>query len=261
MAHAWLALAVLAAWPAQALAAPRIPADLAVPAVPAPVPGAVSAMTQTPCIPAPVPPADWPALCRYRDADRTVDTPPRAVMIGDSITEFWLSAAPALFVGGIVDRGVSGQTSAQILARFYQDVVRLHPRVVHILCGTNDVAGNSGPTSPDDFANAVVAMVDLARANDIAVVIGAIPPAGSFGWRAGYRPAAQIIALNAWLRDLARQRGLVFADYHTALADPAGAMKPGLSNDGVHPNAAGYAVMEPIARAAIAEAERVERQR
>lgn len=199
--------------------------------------------------------ADWAALCRYREADRVLDRP-RAVLIGDSITELWLPTAPGLFAGGIVDRGISGQTSPQILVRFYQDVVRLHPRVVHIMCGTNDVAGNTGPTSPESYTNAILAMVDLARANGIAVVIGSILPAGAFGWREGYRPAAQIVALNGWLRDLAQQRGLVYADYHSAMAAPDGSMRAGLSSDGVHPNAAGYAIMEPIARAAIADAER-----
>ena len=178
------------------------------------------------------------------------------MLTGDSITEFWLAIAPALFAGGVIDRGISGQTCTQIAARFYQDVVRLRPRVVHIMCGTNDIAGNTGPTSPDDFANAVLTMTDLARANGIAVVIGAIPPAGAFNWRDGYRPANEIIALNTWLRALADQRGLVFADYHAALAAPDGSMKPGLSSDGVHPNAAGYAIMEPIARTAIAQAEK-----
>lgn len=199
--------------------------------------------------------ADWAALCRYREADRSIDHP-RAVMIGDSITEFWLTTAPALFASAIVDRGIAGQTSPQIQLRFYQDVVRLHPRVVHIMCGTNDIAGNTGPTSPEGYTNAILAMVDMARANGIAVVLGSIPPAGAFSWREGYRPAAQIIALNAWLRDLAQQRGLVYADYHSAMAAPDGSMRDGLSSDGVHPNAAGYAIMEPIARAAIAEAER-----
>ena len=178
------------------------------------------------------------------------------MFIGDSITEFWLRTAPGLFAAGVVDRGVSGQTCPQIMARFYQDAVRLRPRVVHIMCGTNDVAGNTGPTSPDDYANAVLAMIDMARANGIAVVIGSILPAGAFSWRIGYRPAPEIAALNAWLRDLAQQRGLVFADYYAAMVGPDGAMKPGLANDGVHPNAAGYAIMEPIARAALAEAER-----
>ena len=225
------------------------------PTVPAPVPGAVTAMTTRPCVAGVAAPTDWAALCHYREADRAVDSRSRAVLIGDSITEFWFPTAPALFAGGIVDRGISGQTCVQIAARFYQDVVRLRPHVVHIMCGTNDIAGNTGPTSPDDFANAILAMTDLARANGIAVVIGAILPAGAFGWREGYRPASEIIALNGWLRALAEQRGLAFADYHTALATADGAMKPGLSSDGVHPNAAGYALMEPIARAAIAQAE------
>ncbi|KUR75489.1 GDSL-type esterase/lipase family protein [Novosphingobium sp. Fuku2-ISO-50] len=226
------------------------------PPVPPPAPGAVSAMTAQPCPPDRDPLTDWPSQCRYREANRAVDKASRAVFIGDSITEFWLRTAPGLFAAGVVDRGVSGQTCPQIMARFYQDAVRLRPRVVHIMCGTNDVAGNTGPTSPDDYANAVLAMVDMARANGIAVVIGSILPAGAFSWRVGYRPAPEIAALNAWLRDLAQQRGLVFADYYAAMAGPDGAMKPGLANDGVHPNAAGYAIMEPIARAALAEAER-----
>lgn len=231
------------------------PAMAQVPLVPVP-PAATSALTDSPCTPARTFPDDWPALCHYRDADHAVAVAPRAVLIGDSITEFWLPTAPGLFADGIVDRGISGQTSPQMVARFYQDVVRLHPRVVHIMCGTNDIAGNTGPSSAEDYANAILAMIDLAHANGIAVVLGSIPPAGAFGWRPAFHPAGDIIALNTWLRQLAQQRGLVYADYHSAMADAAGAMKPGLSTDGVHPNAAGYAVMEPIARAAIAEAER-----
>ena len=238
----------------QSAAAPSpVPATVAPEPVTAPalVPDALTAITAAPC-PLPVgAPADWPALCHYHDANQARTTPPRAVLIGDSITEGWSATDLALIGADVVDRGVSGQTSAQIMARFYQDVVRLRPRVVHIMCGTNDIAGNTGPTSPEAYANAVLAMVDMARANHIAVVIGSIPPAGVLGWRAQFRPAAQIIAFNQWLRDLARQRGLVYADYHSALADADGAMKPGLSRDGVHPTPAGYAIMLPIARAAI----------
>jgi lysophospholipase L1-like esterase len=239
----WLVLAGLAAMPAQAQTPPALPA-------------AASAITETPCTPARSFPDDWPMLCHYHAANRTVAAPPRAVMIGDSITEMWITTAPALFGEGVIDRGISGQTSPQMVARFYQDVVRLRPRVVHIMAGTNDIAGNTGPSSPEDYANAITAMIDMARANGIAVVLGSIPPAGVIGWRQGYRPAQQIIAFNAWLRALAAERGLVYADYHSALADADGAMKPGLSSDGVHPTAAGFAVMEPIARAAIAEVER-----
>ncbi|WP_428332368.1 GDSL-type esterase/lipase family protein [Novosphingobium sp.] len=224
------------------------------PPAPLPVPGAITAMTTQPCQTDRSATTDWPNLCRYYTANRSVYRAPPAVMIGDSITDFWLNLSPALFAGGVVDRGISGQTCAQMAARFYQDVVRLRPRVVHILCGTNDIAGNQGPVGPDQFANAILAMVDMARANDIAVVIGTIPPAGVFNWRGGYRPASEIVSLNAWLRALTQQRGLILADYYTALAGPDGAMKPGLSSDGVHPTAAGYAVMEPITRAALAQA-------
>lgn len=256
-----LLAALVAGLPGAALAAPQAAGATTAPAA-APVaqvtvvPAGPTAMVAEPCTPSRTGGLDWAAVCRYQKADRQVPQPVRAVFIGDSITEWWLTTAPAMFAGGIVDRGIAGQTSPQILLRFYQDVVRLRPRVVHIMCGTNDVAGNTGPTSPDEYAANVLAMVDLAKANGIAVVLGSVLPAGNFNWRAGMRPAAQIVALNAWLREVARSRGLVFADYHSAMAAPDGSMKPGLSSDGVHPNAAGYAVMEPIARAALAEAEK-----
>lgn len=261
-------LALLAGLPSPAIAAQQSPEPpSAAPATPAPatpvpsvqllaVPTGPTAMVPEPCTPTRTGGYDWGNVCRYQKADRQVAPPVRAVFLGDSITEWWLTTAPALFAGGgLIDRGIAGQTSPQILLRFYQDVVRLHPRVVHIMCGTNDVAGNTGPTSPDEYAANILAMVDLARANGISVVLGSVLPSGGFNWRAGMKPAAQIAALNVWLKDLARTRGLVYADYYSAMATPEGAMKPGLSSDGVHPNAAGYAIMEPIARAALAEAE------
>ncbi|EGD57254.1 lipolytic enzyme, G-D-S-L [Novosphingobium nitrogenifigens DSM 19370] len=251
------ALVVSPAFAAQSTQAPTpVPVATTAEALPTVAPDAVSAMSSAPCPPGRSASADWPAMCRYRDADRALGFPPRAIFIGDSITEWWLTTSPGMFAGGIVDRGIAGQTSPQILLRFYQDVVRLHPRVVHIMCGTNDVAGNTGPTSPEDYANAITAMADLAKANGIGVVIGSIPPASAFNWRPGYRPAPQIAALNTWLKIFALQRGFVFADYYAAMVGPDGGMKPGLSGDGVHPNAAGYAVMEPIAHASLAEAER-----
>lgn len=200
---------------------------------------------------------DWAWLCRYAEADKQVAQAPRVVFIGDSITENWVALAPSLFVSGAVGRGISGQTSPQALVRFYQDVVRLRPRVVHIMIGTNDIAGNTGPNSPEMYANHVAAMVDLARANGIAVVLGSILPAAKFPWRPQLSPARQVVALNAWLRDFARARGAVYADYHSALVNAEGGMNPDLAPDGIHPNARGYAVMEPIAKAAIAEAEKL----
>lgn len=251
------ALALLG-WAAPALAQTAPPAAVIVP----PAEG----MTDRPCPPQQqglhaahpyVRQYDWAWLCRYEAADRQIAQRPRVVFIGDSITENWVAMAPSLFVAGAVGRGISGQTSPQALVRFYQDVVRLRPRVVHIMVGTNDLAGNTGPSSSDMYANHIAAMVDLARANGIAVVLGSIPPAARFPWRPQLAPARQIIALNGWLRDFARTRGAVFADYHAVLADERGAMKADLAADGVHPNARGYALMEPIARAAIADAERL----
>lgn len=195
---------------------------------------------------------DWAGLCRHRAANATLgSTPVEAVFIGDSITEFWEAAAPELFRDGVINRGIGAQTSPQMLVRFYPDVVALHPRVVHILAGTNDVAGNSGPNRPEDFKNNIRAMTDLAQANGIAVVIGAIPPADVFYWRPELRPAAQIADLNAWLKTFAEARGARFVDYHAAMAGPAGALKSTLTADGVHPDARGFAVMTPLARAAI----------
>lgn len=200
---------------------------------------------------------DWPWLCRYAAADKQIAQAPRVVFIGDSITEGWVGLAPSLFVNGAVGRGISGQTSPQVLLRFYQDVVRLRPKVVHLMVGTNDVAGNTGPSSPEMYTNHIAAMVDLARANGIAVVIGSILPATSFPWRPSVTPAPQVVALNTWLKDFSEARGAIFADYHTALANPEGGINPDLAPDGIHPNAKGYALMEPIARAAIAKAEKL----
>jgi lysophospholipase L1-like esterase len=197
---------------------------------------------------------DWAWLCKYAAQNRALAAPPRAVLIGDSITENWIALAPALFAGGVIDRGIGGQTSPQLLLRFYQDVVHLRPQVVQIMVGTNDLAGNTGPNTPPQFADNIRAMTDIARANGIAVVLGSILPTAGFPWKPALAPTAQIRELNRWLSDYARTNGLVYADYYAVLADGAGGMKPGLSSDGVHPNAAGYALMEPVARAALAAA-------
>jgi len=205
--------------------------------------------------------SDWPWLCRYAEENRATLAagPVRAVFIGDSITEGWLPGDPDFFAHGFVDRGIGGQTSPQLLARFWPDVVALHPQVVHIMVGTNDIAGNTGPTSAEAWRNNLRAMVALARANGIAVVLGSILPADRFEWRPGLAPARQIVELNAWLAEFARAEGLVFADYHAALAGPDGELPPAYGPDGVHPNAQGYALMRPIAERAIAEAERASR--
>lgn len=201
---------------------------------------------------------DWADLCRFRlendQAAKAGAVRVRAVFLGDSITEFWKAADPAFFTNGVVNRGISGQTSGQLLIRFQQDVVSLHPAAVHILIGTNDVAGNNGPERPEDLKNNLRAMVAIAKANHIAVILGAIPPAGAFSWRPDIHPAQQIRDLNAWMAAFARAQGVAFVDYHTALVDPNGAMKPGLSRDGVHPLKAGYALMKPLSEKAMGAA-------
>lgn len=200
---------------------------------------------------------DWPGLCRYREANAALagKPAPRVVFMGDSITEGWVDGDPQLFADGVVGRGISAQTSSQMLLRFRQDVVALRPRVAHIMAGTNDIAGNTGPMTVGDFQNNILAMLDIARANGIAVVLAGIPPSKNLYWRE-LDPRREIRTLNAWLRDTAAERGLVYVDYGEVLADAEGGLRSDLGGDGVHPNRAGYALMRQPAETAIARAER-----
>ena len=196
---------------------------------------------------------DWADLCHYRDKNAAIlrgGVHPQVVFLGDSITEFWRLAQPDLFSDKVVDRGISGQTTPQILLRFYADVVALHPRVVHIMAGTNDIAGNTGPTTDDQIFDNIRAMIDIAGVNRIKVVLGSITPAAN----TPARPAARILALNARLHQLATQRGAIFVDYYTPLSDGRSGIKATLANDGLHPNRDGYAVMRPLTERALAEA-------
>jgi lysophospholipase L1-like esterase len=200
---------------------------------------------------------DWASLCRYRAENAALRRPtaPRVVFMGDSITELWKVAHPDFFGENYIDRGVGGQTTGQMLVRFRQDVIALKPAVVHILGGTSDFAGNGGATTLEAIRNNIASMVDLALANDIRVVLGSVPPAGAFPWRpAVLEPAQHIVDMNEWLRRFARERNLIYVDYHEPLADERDAMKQTFSNDGVHPNRDGYAVMEPLTRHAIEQA-------
>ncbi len=197
---------------------------------------------------------DWPWLCRYQAENAALKARPTVVFMGDSITENWSELDPALFTGGVIDRGIRGQTTPQMVLRFRQDVVALRPKVVHIMAGTNDIAGNTGPESPAQFQDNIRTMVDLARASGIKVVLGAIPPARRFTWVATLQPAPRIVQLNRWLKSYAAANRLGFADYHAALASPDDGMKPDTSADGVHPNAEGYRLMRPVALRALAAA-------
>lgn len=200
--------------------------------------------------------SDWADLCRYRADNERLRAGPaaarRVVFMGDSITQFWGIDDPALFSDGVVNRGISGQTTPQMLLRFQADVVALKPAAVHIMAGTNDLAGNTGPNSAEDYRNNIRAMVTLAKANGIKVILASIPPAAGFAWKPALKPTPLIAELNAWLKSYAEAEGQAFLDYHTALATPEGALRPDLTFDGVHPNHAGYQVMAPLARKALA---------
>jgi lysophospholipase L1-like esterase len=198
---------------------------------------------------------DWAGLCRYRAANasaRSALTPNRVVFLGDSITENWGLSDATFFEKGVVNRGISGQTSAQMLVRFRADVVALHPKSVHILAGTNDVAGNTGPLTAQDFENNIMSMVEIARANGIDVILGSIPPTAAFNWRPEVKPLPIIRNLNGWLRDYAKDKGLKYVDYDAALAGNAGELRSDLSNDGVHPNRKGYGIMRRLAEESLA---------
>lgn len=202
---------------------------------------------------------DWANLCRYtRQNAQIVQAGPRpdVVFLGDSITELWQRAAPDRFGARSIDRGISGQTTPQILLRVYPDVVALRPRVVHIIAGSNDVFGNTGPVSDATIVQNIRAMIDIAQANGIRVVLGAIPPSKGFASKPGIDPSARIVALNTGLRQLAGERGIVFADYHAALRDANGGMAAAYTNDDLHPNRAGYERMRAVTDRALAQATR-----
>lgn len=196
---------------------------------------------------------DWPDLCKYKLANRAVGKRPKVVFIGDSLTEAWATAEPRFFSPTVLDRGIGGQTSEQVLLRFYSDVVALHPDIVHIMVGANDVAGNTGPTDMEDYENNIRAMVELAKVHGIRVMLGSITPMRKFWWAPGLRPARTIPRINAWLRAYAAASGATYIDYYSALVGNDGGPKPGLTNDGVHPNRNGYALMRPLALRALAQ--------
>lgn len=201
---------------------------------------------------------DWPFLCRYRDANAALvesGERPRAVFTGDSITEGWIEADPEWFAeNGFVPRGISGQSSPQILARFQHDVVALRPQAVHIMTGTNDIGGATGPITEDEYVRTVGAMIDMAQANGIAVVLAAIPPMSRLLPRPEFDTRPVVVALNARLAALAREKQVTFVDYFTPLKAADNSFDPAYANDGVHPTRAGYAVMAGLAEQAVVAA-------
>ena len=201
---------------------------------------------------------DWPQLNRYK-ADNATLAPPapgeqRVVFYGDSITDGWgrHSDTGTFFPGKpYINRGISGETTPQMLVRFRQDVIDLHPAAVLILAGTNDIAGNTGPMTPKMTEDNFRSMIDLAKANGIRVIVASITPVADYPWRPGIMPVPKIKLLNDWLQGYCVNHSVTYLDYYSAMVDAKGGMKPGISFDGVHPNAKGYAIMTPLAQAAI----------
>lgn len=204
---------------------------------------------------------DWANLGRYREANRTV-TRADVVFMGDSITDFWQQPRFGGFFPGknYVDRGISAQTTPQMLIRFRPDVIALKPRAVVILAGTNDIAGNTGPMTNEDIQNNVASMAELAKASNIRVVLASITPVSAYHTapnappQTTRRPVERIKAINDWMKAYATANRHVYLDYYSAMIDSTGMLRTELSDDDLHPNAAGYKVMAPLAEAAITQA-------
>lgn len=202
---------------------------------------------------------DWANLERFREdnaklaAPRTCDD--RVVFMGNSITQGWIDMIPEFFAGRhYINRGIGGQTTPQMLIRFRQDVIHLRPKVVVILAGINDIAGNTGPSSLEMIEDNLHSMTELAQANGIEVVLCSVLPAIDFPWRPGMEPAGKVVELNKRIEAYASMKGAVYCDYFTAMVDERNGLPKELSGDGVHPNEAGYAIMAPLVEKAIARA-------
>jgi lysophospholipase L1-like esterase len=213
---------------------------------------------------------DWPALNRYREANAKLGDPSspdkRVVFLGDSITDSWDDPKYGGFFPGkpYVDRGISGQTTPQMLLRFRADVIALRPKVVVILAGTNDLAGNTGPATLEAIEDNLSSMTELAKVNHINVVLASVLPVSDYDTRDGKpivrtsgRPPDKIRALNDWMKQFAASKKLIYLDYYSAMIDDKGFLKEELSEDGLHPNVRGYAIMAPLAEQSIAKALRI----
>ncbi|TPE46412.1 SGNH/GDSL hydrolase family protein [Pontibacter mangrovi] len=202
---------------------------------------------------------DWAQLSKYKAENAKLKAPvpgeQRVVFMGNSITEGWSNHNPEFFEGKpYINRGISGQTTPQMLVRFRPDVIDLKPAVVVILAGTNDIAGNTGPMTLEEIMGNIVSMAELAKANGIKVVLSSVLPAYDYKWSPGKDPVTKIATLNGMLKSYAAKNNLVYLDYYSAMADDRKGMQEKYTYDGVHPNKDGYLVMGPMADAAIAKA-------
>lgn len=202
---------------------------------------------------------DWANLEQFQEANAALATPTdgeaRVVFMGNSITIGWLNTCPDFFKDRpYINRGISGQTTPQMLVRFKQDVIDLQPKAVVILAGTNDIAGNTGPSTQKMIEDNLAGMAQLAQANGIEVILCSVLPASDYPWRPGLNPDQKIPALNKWIEQYAKENNCIYVDYFSALANDSNGMDQDLAYDGVHPTAAGYAIMAPLVEEAIGKA-------
>lgn len=202
---------------------------------------------------------DWPNLEKYKMANAELEAPAdgenRVVFMGNSITEMWIGAHPEFFSENpYVNRGIGGQTTPQMLLRFRQDVIDLDPKVVVILAGTNDIAGNTGPVTLEQIHDNILSMVELAKANGIKPIVCSVLPAYDYPWRPGLNPNIKIPKLNKMLKDMAKAQNVMYLDYFSEMADDRNGMQSKLTTDEVHVTKAGYDIMEKMVTEAIAKA-------
>ncbi|SNY99802.1 SGNH/GDSL hydrolase family protein [Flagellimonas pacifica] len=202
---------------------------------------------------------DWPNLQKYQEANATIGAPKdgenRVVFMGNSITEGWSVANPQFFEGkSYINRGISGQTTPQMVLRFRQDVIDLQPKVVLILAGTNDIAGNTGPMTLQQIHDNILSMIELAEVNGICPIVCSIVPAFDYPWKPGLEPNLKIPKLNTMLQQTTNKKGVVYLDYFSAMADKRNGLPKELAEDGVHPTKKGYEIMETLAEKAIQKA-------
>ena len=202
---------------------------------------------------------DWANLTRFQAKNEALGTPAkgekRVVFMGNSITEGWIYTCPEFFEGRpYINRGIGGQTTPQMLIRFRQDVINLHPKVVVILAGTNDIAGNTGPSTLEMIEDNLASMAEIAHANGIKVILCSVLPAYDYPWRKGMEPNVKIPELNKWIKNYAEKNKFIYLDYFSAMVDEKNGMQADLSGDGVHPNKKGYEIMQPMVEKAIAKA-------
>ena len=194
---------------------------------------------------------DWPNLNKYAEADSILGLPSpgekRIVFMGNSITESWVKIDSSFFANPeYIGRGISGQTSSQMLLRFHQDVINLKPNVVVILAGTNDIAENAGPIALKDILGNIISMAQIAEYNNIKVILCSVPPAYDFSWHHGLQPAEKIVKLNSMIKSYCSENNIAYVNFYSKLVDDRMGFDKRYSKDGVHPNLAGYQIMDSL---------------